>query len=425
MESHAERRTSSDRRSKPGASPLVRILIAALVGAAVGCRQADLTPLSTRTLDVSGPLTRNLTDGCVAAPHRDLDYFPERLTVRHADQFSVAYHRTYKVLDFRPTARNGEAIRYLLVQCGLPVPGDYRGAVIVPVPAFRIILDDPSLGSALVRLNALDHLGGVNSVLDYSTSALVARIQDGSLVNTGSQGHSTLENSLAADPDLIFPFYSAYPQHNLHPRLREMGVPAVPIAAHFESTPLGRAEWLKFVALFLNRERDAERLFTEIERDYTTMARLTADVERRPEVMWGATSETEGWAVHGGRNFLAQYIVDAGGRYFWQDDDARSLVTHNFERVFDRAEQATIWLGYPAMGPTRTALLDADPRIQFFNPYRTGRVYVPRKRGGPLSRTLYRDQSLDHPAEVLADLIAILHPDRLPGHEPFFYERLE
>ena len=31
-----------------------------------------------------------------------------------------------------------------------------------------------------------------------------------------------------------------------------------------EKTPLGRAEWVKFVALFYNREAEAEAIFAEI-----------------------------------------------------------------------------------------------------------------------------------------------------------------
>lgn len=299
-----------------------------------------------------------------------------------------------------------------------------NGAIVVPVPAFRIILDDPALGSALVRLGALKHLAGVNNVRDYSTPAIMAGAEAGSIVNTGTQGHSTLEASLVADPDLIFPFYSAYPQHNLHPRIREMGVPAVPMSPHFESTPLGRAEWLKFLALFVNREREANALFDEIEREYVQVRSLTAAVRERPMVMWGWPSESEGWAVHGSKNFLAQYIADAGGQYFWEDGDTRSLITYNFERVFEKAEHATIWIGLPTM-PSLATLINGEPRLQQFRPVETGDVYAPKRRVGPDRRYVYRDQSLDRPAEALADLIAILHPELLPEHTFTFFEKVK
>jgi iron complex transport system substrate-binding protein len=46
------------------------------------------------------------------------------------------------------------------------------------------------------------------------------------------------------------------------------------------------------------------------------------------------------------------------------------------------------------------------------------------RHGGPLNRVLYRDQSLDRPSDLLADLVAILHPDRLPDHQFTFIQRL-
>jgi iron complex transport system substrate-binding protein len=390
-----------------------------------GCRPVALDPPATTLAEVSTPPSRNITSGCVSNPQTGMDYFPDRITIQHAKQFNVEYHGTYKVVLFRPSVRTGEVIRYVLVQCGLPAPEGYPGATTVRIPAMRIILDDAVVGSALARIGALDHLMGVNNVRDYSTPAIRAREEAGTLVNTGSQGHSTLEAALAADPDVIFPFYSAYPQHNLHPKIREMGLPAVPLATHFESTPLGRAEWLKFMALFVNREREANALFAEIEQQYRAVQQLTKNVRERPEVMWGSPSETEGWSVHGSRNFLAQYIADAGGRYFWEDNDTRSLITQNFEKVFDKAEHAKIWIGFQSMGPTLAALENGEPRLRQFNPLITGQVYAPRRRTGTPPRFIYRDQSLDHPAEVLADLIAILHPELLPNHTFTFFERLK
>jgi iron complex transport system substrate-binding protein len=391
-----------------------------------GCRRVRLPePAPAKAIEISGRLERNLTERCVANPQAGFDYFPDKAEIRHARQFQVRYAGNHKIVEFQPAVRTQETIRYILVQCGTPVPADVKDAVVVRIPAFRCILDDPSYGSSIVQINALDHLIGVNSVLPYSEPSILERIKEGRIAETGSQGHSTIEALLAADPDLIFPFYSAYPQHNLHPKVRDMGIPAVPLASHFEPTPLARAEWIKFVALFFNREREAEAVFTEAEREYTRLTHLTGAITKRPAVMLGFPSDKETWGLNGGGNFMARLIADAGGRYFWQDGDARSLIAVNFERVFDLSLETAFWFGHYFTGPTMKSVTNGDPRLAYFNPVVARQVYSPRKVGGPRQRILYRDQSLDHPQWALADLIHILHPELIPGHQPFFFRRLE
>ncbi len=41
-------------------------------------------------------------------------------------------------------------------------------------------------------------------------------------------------------------------------------------AEYLEKHPLGRAEWIKFVALFFDREKEADSIFNVIENDYLT-----------------------------------------------------------------------------------------------------------------------------------------------------------
>ena len=48
------------------------------------------------------------------------DYFPDKVTVEDAVNFSVTYHRSYKVVSVRDDGRSEQAERYVLVQCGAP-----------------------------------------------------------------------------------------------------------------------------------------------------------------------------------------------------------------------------------------------------------------------------------------------------------------
>jgi iron complex transport system substrate-binding protein len=397
------------------------------VACTVGCRRYDsIDPAPKRTLAITAPLTANLRDGCADHFASGFDYFPDKSTFRYARQVRVSYHGNYKVVDFTPAVHTQETFRYVLVQCGTPPPSGYRGARFVQVPAGRFVMNDAAYGSAVVRLGLLDQLVGISSFLAYTTPEILARKTSGSVCEVASRSHSPLEATIAVDPDLVFLFYSAYPNANLHPQLWRMGVEGVPMAGHFESNLLARSEWIKLLALFFNREREAEALFNPAAERYEALAQRTKSVADRPEVLLGFPSSRDVWALNGGRNFMASLVWDAGGHYFWNNKQAGSLVKADYERILDEALGTGVWLGTTGLNrvASRQALVERDPRLAFFTPMDRGGVYASNRGMDQRHAQPYADQSLDKPDVVLADVTSALHPELLPGYQPEFFRKL-
>jgi iron complex transport system substrate-binding protein len=88
-----------------------------------------------------------------------------------------------------------------------------------------------------------------------------------------------------------------------------------------EPTALGRAEWLKYMALFLNEERKAQAVYGAMKHRYLALsARAAARPEaERPLVMTGRSTRGQ-FSIAGGRSYVAALITDAGGRYAWADN---------------------------------------------------------------------------------------------------------
>jgi iron complex transport system substrate-binding protein len=55
---------------------------------------------------------------------------------------------------------------------------------------------------------------------------------------------------------------------------------------------------------------------------------------------------------------------------------------------------------------------------------RDGRVWTANKATGPEGGNDFYERGVTRPDLVLADLVAILHPDRAPGHVSTFYTEL-
>jgi iron complex transport system substrate-binding protein len=182
---------------------------------------------------------------------------------------------------------------------------------------------------------------------------------------------------------------------------------------------------MKFLALFFNREREAEQEFAEVEARYVRLAAIAARVERRPAVILGWPSTRQQWSLNGGRNYVARMIADAGGTYVWQSDSMRSLDLADYEKVFDLAGGADGWIGNQLGHQRFATLVGSSPQLRQFGPVERQQVFNNERGRMPSGAIPMATESLGRPDAVLADLIRILHPELLPEHMLRYYFELD
>jgi iron complex transport system substrate-binding protein len=400
-------------------SPLIWVFGALLCG----CTVHQLPPAATQA-KVSGAVSRaeNLTEHCVDAAHEGIDYFPQKAQIEDARQFAIEYHNTYKLVRFRPRVNTKETLDYVLHQCGTIPPERYPGAQRIAVPVRRFIDLHAAYLGAIEELGIGDRLLGVDLARSASSPALQRRIEAGQIKIVGMDNHSNVELAISLSPDVLFTFYSAYPQANEHPKLREVGVPAVGLADQFEPDPVARAEWIKFFALFFNREADAERIFTALKQRYTALREIARHAQ--PVTVMVGSGSRDTWFLSGRQNYWTQFLADAGANYFWNDDQSGSLVEARLEDVYDRAAEADFWVNGPRYVPSVSALVRSDGNLATFGPVQRQQVHAMDGGAGRARRSPFADQSLTKPDLVLADLIADFHPDLLPNHRSTYDRRL-
>jgi len=400
-------------------------LLAALLSISA-CKRTDVAARRSLPAVAFAALRQtNLTSACVGNFDSAVDYFPEKTQVQYASQFDVSYHGHYKRLRFRPNVSREMEEEYLLVQCGTPVPPHESHVRVVFVPAQRFVLSNVAFVSAAVRMGLLDSLIGVSSMNGISHPDVIARHQKGLISEVGTGPHSSVEIAMATETELLFTFYSAWPNYNTHPKLWEVGIQGLPTADHFEQTALGRSEWIKFLALFFNREKAANDIFAPAASRYNELAQAARQPASRPEVLVGWPSGRDIWNLNGARNFFAALIWDAGGRYFWNDDLALSLVPANLERVFDDQREARFYISRSYSAPNRAALAAKNPVMPYLSAFSSDQIWSPDRNTKVHRRPPWQDQSLDHPDIVLKDMIAMLHPELLPNYEPYYLRKLD
>ena len=216
---------------------------------------------------------------------------------------------------------------------------------------------------------------------------------------------------------------SGSPDYDAHPVLLNAGLHAVVNAEWLETSPLGRAEWGKFIALFFNQEADAEAQFAETTQRYDELAAQAVAVTEKPTVF--TDSEYQGsWYVAGGNSFTAQYLRDAGASYLWADDETTGSIGLAFEAVYDIAAAGDYWINVGFIN-SLAELEAADARYTDFAAFHSGNVWNNNKKQNANGGNDYYESAVAHPDIVLADLIAIFHPEILPDHETVYFQQLQ
>jgi iron complex transport system substrate-binding protein len=392
----------------------------ARVGVAVWCLLVAAAPAS----EVRAAGT-NLTKGCVEKFEAATDYFPEKTAIEDAAIFNVEYRRSYKVVTVRNVSAGGRPDRYVLVQCGTPAPtlaGELAGAQVVTVPITSLFAFSTTNLPLLVDLDRVDVLTGVAQFGAVASREVRGRIQSGTVVEFARVGLVIdVERVVTSKPSLLLAGSTSAATLAV---IRSAGVPVVSNSEWLESTALGRAEWLKYLALFLNEEHKAQSVYSAMKNRYRSLSiRATAGPElRRPLVMTGRS--TRGlFTIAGGGSYVAALIRDAGGRYAWADNVSAGIASVDLESQIQRAADADVWINGGGWN-SLTGMLEDEPRYSAFKAYRQGQVWVHERPVRPGSDNDYWSRSVTHPDLVLADLIKIFHPTLVPDHAFEWYTRL-
>jgi iron complex transport system substrate-binding protein len=293
--------------------------------------------------------------------------------IRYAKGFTITYHKTCKVVTvFDPAHPSGETplSTFILVPRGTRPPVHLAGTVI-ETPVRRIVLGSISCTPYFSMLGITDRIVGITQGKLVTDPEVAARIRDGHIAEVGvGSGMATqfnIERLLVLHPDLVLSGWRNNPAWAAHIKVQGTGLPVALTADYMESTPLGRAEWMKFIAVFFDADAEAERLFARIEGRYLAMAAKTRAVRHRPTVISGITYQGS-WYIEGGQSYFAHLLKDAGATYLWADDHTVGSAPVNIESVLARGLNADFgyagirtiirWLRWP---PRMTATACSAP----------------------------------------------------------------
>lgn len=224
------------------------------------------------------------------------------------------------------------------------------------------------------------------------------------IMDCGSSMQPDIERIIALHPEalLISPFENS----GGYGKLDKLRIPVIETADYMETSPLGRAEWIKLYGLLLGSSK-ADSLFSAIEKEYL---QLKAEVAKLPLGLSILTERKTGnvWYVPGGKSTMGILLRDAHARYIFADDTHSGSLSMSPEQIIAKGNQVDVWafkyFGGNAL--TKQDLLAEYQGYQALKAFQTGTVYETDTSCEP-----YFELTSFHPEILLREFIVLSHPE--------------
>ena len=282
------------------------------------------------------------------------------------------------------------------------------------------LLYELGCGQAIRGVCDLDYI----NILDVKKRAASAgnHGSSSSIVDCGSSMAPDIERIIALKPEAIL--VSPFENSGGYGKLDKLHIPLIEVADYMETSPLGRAEWMKFYGMLFEKsdakdskteissskagifQSKADSLFAKIEKEYLN---LKAAAKKLPAGLSVLTERKTGsvWYVPGGQSTIGILLKDANARYIFSEDQHSGSLAMSPEQILAKAKNIDVWAfkyfgGEPL---SRSQLLQEYAGYKSLAAFGSSRIYQV-----DTSREPYFEITSFHPEVLLREFILLSHP---------------
>lgn len=238
------------------------------------------------------------------------------------------------------------------------------------------------------------------------------------IIDCGSSMQPDIERIIALKPEglLISPFENS----GGYGKLDKLHIPIIETADYMETSPLGRAEWMKFYGLLFKSEERSDSLFSSIEKEYLA---LKAEAAKLPLGLSILTERKMGsvWYVPGGKSTMGILLKDANAKYIFADDTHSGSLAYGPERILSKGTQIDVWafkyFGGKAL--SKSDLLAEYEGYKALKTFKLNSIYQVDTSTQP-----YFELTSFHPEILLREFIILAHPKATQFGKLRFYQHL-
>lgn len=330
------------------------------------------------------------------------------------NSFGVLTHLTL----FNPWIKDKTLQEVYFYPDSLLLPDSLTRKNVVRTPVQRLLALSATQWGPLLQMGEADCIKGVSEVKYVSNVAMKALVEERKVVEVAADGRFEVEQMIMINPDLVM--YSPDPT-GVPTSLKNTSLPLLAWCDYFETDPLGRAEWIKILGVLVQREAMADSIFNHIVAEYQRLQSLVNTTVERPTVFADKAFAGQ-WYLPGGKSYMARLFEDAGATYLFADNNSEASFPLDIETIFARASQADFWrVAQAAPGAYTYGQLQSENELYAsFQAFKNKKVIYCNTY-----KTAYFERGPLEPHHILADFIAVFHPELLPGHIPTFHQMMQ
>ncbi len=318
---------------------------------------------------------------------------------------------------------NNISIDYYLIEKGKTIKDLLKGKNIIFTPVEKIVCLSTSHLAFLEAINEDHKVVGVSGADYVSNKNIAERIRKGEIVDVGYGQNLNYELLVQQKPDLVMVYGIGSEVSALVRKLADLGIPAILNGEYLEEKPLGKAEWVKFVAALFQKEAQADSFFVGIEKEYLELTNLVKTTNNNPKVMVGSPYK-DSWWVPGGNSYLANLIADAGGDYVGRGNTTHESYVVSFENAFAWASTADVWINMSSL-KSKDEIVASDSRFENLGVLNQGRVFNNIHRVTETGGNDFWESGTVYPNLILKDLIKVFYPSLLNEVDFTYYEEIK
>lgn len=238
------------------------------------------------------------------------------------------------------------------------------------------------------------------------------------IIDCGSSMQPNIERIIALKPEGLF--ISPFENSGGYGKLDKLHIPIIETADYMETSPLGRAEWMKFYGLLFKSEERSDSLFSSIEKEYLA---LKAEAAKLPQGLSILTERKMGsvWYVPGGKSTMGILLKDANAKYIFADDTHSGSLAYGPERILSKGTQVDVWafkyFGGKAL--SKSDLLAEYEGYKALKTFNQNSIYQVDTSTQP-----YFELTSFHPEILLREFIILAHPKATQFGKLRFYQHL-
>ena len=311
------------------------------------------------------------------------------------------------------------------------IPREKLAVITYPKDAYDAVIATPIkdfIVTSTTHIPAVESLGGLDRLIGFPDTKYISSMPARKLIATrqikdlGANESLNTEMVLELSPDVIVGF-GIDNQNSPYEVIQKANIPVLFNGDWNEKTPLGKAEWIKFFGVLLNKEKQADSIFTEIASEYKRVKALSEKATHKPTVMSGALYK-DVWYLPAGESWAAQFIKDANANYLWKESKGTGSLSLSLESVLEKGQQADFWVS-PSQFTSYSAMESANSHYLQFDAFKTKKVYTFANTKGPTGGLIFYELGPQRPDLVLKDMVHIFHPELLPNYKPYFFAPLQ